>query len=38
LSTSILLGNQSEILTFSKDEKGKGTTLKNVNLHHNGHA
>jgi len=38
LSTLMLLGNQSQILIFSKDEKGKGTTLKNVNLHHNGHA
>ncbi len=38
LSTSMLLGNQSQILTFSKDEKRKGTIVKNVNLHHNGHA
>jgi hypothetical protein len=34
----MVLGNQSQIHTFSKDEKGKRTTLKNVNLHHNGHA
>jgi hypothetical protein len=29
LSISMLLDNQSQILTFSKDEKRKGTTLKN---------